>query len=98
MAITALEFGKNLRPSTVDAMNKINEIITAVNLLNPTDISTLKTKVSTLETKTTQLQNSVTQNTQNIGTLQTETSTLSDDMNKVKVTLYTPLDTNDNTE
>lgn len=98
MAITELKFGKNLRPSTVDAMNKINEIISAVNLLNPTDISALQAKVSTLETKTTQLQSSVTQNTTNISTLQTESSTLSDDMDKVKVTLYTPLSEGDDTE
>lgn len=98
MAITELKFGKNLRPSTVDAMNKINEIISAVNLLNPTDISALQAKVSTLETKTTQLQSSVAQNTQNINTLQTESSTLSDDMDKVKVTLYTPLSAGDDTE
>lgn len=98
MAITALKFGKNLRPSTVDAMNKINELITAVNLLNPTDISTLQTKVSTLETKTTQLQTSVTSNAQKIGTLETSNASLTEDMNKVKVTLYTPLSTDDDTE
>ena len=38
MAITPIEFGKNLRPSTVDALNKINEPITAVNQLQPSEI------------------------------------------------------------
>ena len=96
--IQQLKFGKNLRPSTVDAMKKINEIVTAVNQLNPTEIDTLQSKVNTLESKTTQLENTVTQNGTDIDALQTETSSLTTDMNKVKVTLYTPLSAEDTTE
>ncbi len=96
--IQPLQFGKNLRPSTVDSMNKINEIVTAVNQLNPTEIDTLQSKVSTLESKTTQLESTVTQNGSDIDTLQAETASLTTDMEKVKVTLYTPLSTNDDTE
>lgn len=96
--IQPLQFGKNLRPSTVDAMNKINEIVTAVNQLNPTEIDTLQSKVSVLETKTSQLESTVTQNSNDISTLQTDVTSLNDDMDKVKITLYTPLSTNDNAE
>ena len=31
MAITALEFGKTLRPTTVELVTKLNETIAAVN-------------------------------------------------------------------
>jgi hypothetical protein len=60
MAIASLTFGKYLRPSTVEAMNKINELITAINSLSDTsnDVATLKTQMSTANT--------------NIGTLQTQ--------------------------
>lgn len=84
MAITALEFGKTLRPSTVELINKMNETIAAVNALNPAAVEQLTQDVATLKTTTTT-------NTNNIATLtQTQTSH-TQDINKMKVTLYTPL-------
>lgn len=91
MAIEALPFGKNLRPSTVEAMNKINEIITAVNQLDPSNINQIEVDVATLKGQ-------MTTATDNIGTLQTDvtelqstTTEMQDDVDKIKVTLYTPL-------
>ncbi|UWG73831.1 MAG: hypothetical protein [Bacteriophage sp.] len=69
-AIETIKFGKNLRPTTVEAVNKINELVTAVNQFNSTGINTLKTDVDELK-KT--------------------TSTHATDIDKIKVTLYTPL-------
>lgn len=91
MAIAALEFGKTLRPSTVELINKINETIAAVNALNPAAVKQLTQDVATLKTTTSDLTTKVTTNTNNIATLtQTQTSH-TQDIDKMKVTLYTPL-------
>ena len=91
MAITQLTFGKTLRPSTVELINKMNETIAAVNALNPAAVEQLTTDVATLKTTTSGLTEKVTANTNNITTLtQTQTSH-TQDIDKMKVTLYTPL-------
>lgn len=96
MAIDALEYGKNLRPSTVDTMAKVNELITAVNALQEssgsneaveqltTRVTTLEGTVSTQGENITNLQGSVSSNTASI-------SSLNSDMDNVKTTLYTPI-------
>ena len=91
MAITALEFGKTLRPSTVELINKMNETIAAVNALNPAAVEQLTTDVAALKTTTNGLTTKVATNTDNITALtQTQTSH-TQDIDKMKVTLYTPL-------
>lgn len=91
MPIAALEFGKNLRPSTVELINKMNETIAAVNALNPAAVEQLAQDVATLKTTTSGLTTKVTTNTNSITTL-TQTQTLhTQDIDKMKVTLYTPL-------
>lgn len=91
MAIATLEFGKTLRPSTVELINKMNETIAAVNALNPAAVERLTQDVATLKTTTSDLTTKVTTNTNSIATLtQTQTSH-TQDIDKMKVTLYTPL-------
>ena len=91
MAIAALEFGKTLRPSTVELINKMNETIAAVNALNPAAVEQLTTDVAALKTTTSGLTTKVNTNTESITTLtQTQTSH-TQDIDKMKVTLYTPL-------
>jgi hypothetical protein len=91
MAIAALEFGKTLRPSTVELINKINETIAAVNALNPAAVEQLTSDVAALKTTTSGLTTKITTNTNNIAALtQTQTSH-TQDIDKMKVTLYTPL-------
>lgn len=99
MAITSIEFGKNLRPSTVDALNKINEVITAVNQLQPSeikqlqeDVSTLKTQMSTANGNITTLQGQMSTANGSISTLQSGVSTNTVDISDIKTTLYTPLE------
>lgn len=105
MAIAPIEFGKNLRPSTVDVMNKVNEIITTVNNLDPSDIqqiesdvASLKTQISTANGNITALQETTNTNTQNISTLTTTVSENTGDINDIKTTLYTPLEADENQE
>ena len=91
MAITALEFGKTLRPTTVELVTKLNETIAAVNALNPAAVTQLSKDVQALKTTTTDLTSKVTTNTGNIAAItQTQTSH-TQDIDKIKVTLYTPL-------
>lgn len=91
MAITALEFGKTMRPTTVELVTKLNETIAAVNALNPAAVTQLSKDVTALKATTTDLTEKVTTNTGSIATLaQTQTSH-TQDIDKMKVTLYTPL-------
>lgn len=95
-AIEQIAFGKNLRPSAVDTMNKLNEVITVVNSLDSgeisaikSDVDSLKTNVKTLQSQMTTANSSITSNTEKLGTQQ-------EDIDKIKVTLYTPLEQNEN--
>lgn len=91
MAIAELEFGKTLRPSTVELINKMNETIAAVNALNPAAMEQLTSDVAALKTTTSGLTTKVKTNADNITALtQTQTSH-TQDIDKMKVTLYTPL-------
>lgn len=98
MTITPIEFGKNLRPSTVDALNKINEVIAAVNQLQPSeidriqeDVSTLKKQMSTANGNISTMQGQISTANGNITTLQNGVSNNTEDISNIKTTLYTPL-------
>lgn len=98
MAIEPIAFGKNLRPSTVDSINKINELVTAINQLQPSEIDQLKSDVSTLQGQMStangnisSLQSEMSTANGNISTLQTSVTDNTDDINDIKTTLYTPL-------
>lgn len=91
MAITALKFGKTLRPTTVELVTKLNETIAAVNALNPTAITQLSNDVAALKTTTNDLSTKVTTNTGSIATLTQTQASHTQDIDKMKVTLYTPL-------
>lgn len=91
MTIDALKFGKNLRPSTVNTMNKVNEIITAVNQISPPEIDALEQKVETLATNVASLQTNLAATNKSVATNTTNIQTNSEDIAAIKVTLYTPL-------
>lgn len=61
--IEAVTYGKELRESVEECMNKLDQVISTLNGLNIPDVSQLTSDVDTLKT----------------------------DMNKVKITLYTPV-------
>lgn len=99
MTITPIEFGKNLRPSTVDALNKINEVIAALNQLQPSEIDQLQSNVSTLQTQMSTangnistLQSQMSTANGNISTLQSGVTANTEDITNIKTTLYTPLE------
>lgn len=61
--IEAVTYGKELRESVEECMNKLDQVISTINGLNIPDVSQLTSDVDKLKT----------------------------DMNKVKITLYTPV-------
>ena len=61
--IEAVTYGKELRESVKECMNKLDQVISTVNGINVPDVSQLNTDVAALKA----------------------------DMNKVKITLYTPV-------
>lgn len=91
MAVTALEFGKTLRPTTVELVTKLNETIAAVNALNPAAVTQLSKDVAALQATTADLTKKVTANTGGIATLTQTQASHTQDIDKMKVTLYTPL-------
>ena len=95
MTVTPIEFGKTLRPTTVELVNKLNETITAVNALNPDSVAQLSQDVNTLKTTASDLSSKVTKNTGDIATLTQTQESHTEDIDKMKVTLYTPLQSTD---
>lgn len=98
MAIQSIEFGKNLRPSTVEAINKINELVKAVNTIGVESINQIKTDVSNLKTTVQSQTNDISQLKTDTGDLKTTTNNHTTDIDKIKVTLYTPLTNSDDIE
>lgn len=94
-SIDPILFGKELRPSTVSAMSKINELVKAVNDLDPASIASLKTDVATIKGNVTTLQSQMVTANSNISENANGIADLDTDMQKIKVTLYTPLSNNE---
>lgn len=95
MTVTQLRFGKTLRPTTVELVNKLNETITAVNALNPDVVAQLSRDVDTLKATATDLSSKVTENTGNITALTQTQESHTENIDKIKMTLYTPLQSTD---
>ena len=91
MKISPLDFGKNLRPSTVDAMNKINELVTAVNDLDGSEIETIKSNIEALQTKVANDETRITTNANDIIAIKEVNTSQQSDLDAIKVTLYTPI-------
>lgn len=93
--IDSIAFNKELRPSTVAALNKINELVKAVNDLDPASIASLKSDFETVKSNVSTLQSQMVTANSNIATNTNNVAELTTDMDKVKVTLYTPLKTDE---
>ena len=82
---------KVMRPSLIDSVDKINEIIVAVNLLDPEEIDALEEELATVETSLTNLTARVDAMATTLTTIQSTISTMQTDIDNIKITLYTPL-------
>lgn len=97
-AIETIKFGKNLRPTTVEGINKINEIVAAVNKLDAAAISALQTDVKNLKTTVNSHASQISKAGSDIEALKKTTASHTTDIDKIKLTLYTPLAAEDTTE
>lgn len=98
MAIKPIEFGKNLRLSTVDAIKKINELVTSLNNIDASAISKLVTDVKNLQTTVASHTTNIDSNTKNLDAVKKTQEAHTTDIDKIKVTLYTPLSAEDTAE
>lgn len=96
--IQQIKFGKNLRPTTVEGINKINELITAVNKLDSTKIDALQTTVDNLKATVNGHTSKINTAASDITNLKATTAGHTTDIDKIKVTLYTPLAADDTKE
>ena len=96
--IEAIKFGKNLRPTTVESVKKINELITAVNKFDVATINALQTDVKNLKTTVTTHTSQISTANSSINGLKQTASTHTADIDKIKITLYTPLAADEDTE
>ena len=97
-AIEKIKFGKNLRPTTVEAIKKINETVDAVNSLDLTGINALQTDVNNLKNTVSTHTSQIDTANSSISDLQGTTASHTADIDKIKVTLYTPLAADETTE
>lgn len=86
--IDKLLFGKNLRPSTVEVMNKTNEIIEALNASDLSEIDDIKEQLQQLNISL----NNLSEQIANLQSLEPRIQANETDLEKVKITLYTPLE------
>ena len=92
MAITPIEYGKNLRPSVVTNIKKINELVAVVNEIDPDSMSGLKDDVNSLKSNMSQAQADILSNKTSINEMSSTLATALQDISKIKTTLYTPLE------
>ena len=88
MAIAPMTKDKVMRPSLIDAVDKINEIITAVNAV---DMQGVDTRLTALETADVTMSGRIDGLASRTTDLETDVSDHSDDLTQIKTTLYTPL-------
>lgn len=88
MAISPMDKTKVMRPSLIDAVDKINEIIAAVNAADPTDIGSRVTELETAQQNTDTRLNTI---SSDLSDAEADIATHAADISTIKTTLYTPL-------
>lgn len=96
MPIEEIKFGKNLRPSTVDVMNKVNEIINSLNNSSGDEFEELSQRVDSLEQGQQNIATQVMNLNNNYNDLEPRVTQNESDLTDVKITLYTPLSSDEN--
>ena len=91
MAISPMTKDAVMRPSLIAAVDKINELVTAVNSLDPTSIADMQQDIADLKTSDTTINSRIDGVITRTSTLETTTATQQSDIDDIKVTLYTPL-------
>lgn len=96
MAIDPMNKSKAVRGSLIDAVDKINEIITAVNALSPASIAQMQQDIAALQQADTTTGARIDALTTRVTATETVNTTQQSDIDAVKITLYTPLSSGEN--
>ena len=96
MAISPMNKAKAMRGSLIDAVDKINEIITAVNTIDVSAIQQMQTDISALQTSDTNINGRIDGAITRIAACETTNTSQQSDIDNIKITLYTPLSSGEN--
>lgn len=91
MPISPMNKTKAMRGSLIDAVDKINEIITAVNTIDVSAIQQMQTDISALQTSDTNINGRIDGAITRIAACETTNTSQQSDIDDIKITLYTPL-------
>lgn len=91
MAISPMSKDAVMRPSLIAAVDKINELITVVNGLDPASIETLEQDVADLKAADVTINSRIDGAITRITATETTNVSQQSDIDDIKVTLYTPL-------
>lgn len=96
MAIDPMNKQKAVRGSLIDAVDKINEIITAVNALNPASIAQMQQDIAALQQADITTGGRIDALITRVTATETVNTAQQSDIDAVKITLYTPLSSGEN--
>lgn len=96
MAIDPMNKSKAVRGSLIDAVDKINEIITAVNALSPSSIEQMQSDIAALQAADVTTGGRIDALTSRVTATETTNTSQQNDIDAIKVTLYTPLSSGEN--
>lgn len=96
MAIDPMSKSKAVRGSLIDAVDKINEIITAVNALSPSSIAQMQSDIAALQQADITTGGRIDALTTRMTAAETVNTSQQSDIDAVKITLYTPLSSGEN--
>lgn len=96
MAIDPMNKQKAVRGSLIDAVDKINEIITAVNLLSPSSIQQMQQDIAALQQADITTGGRIDALATRVTATETVNTAQQSDIDAVKITLYTPLSSGEN--
>lgn len=96
MAIDPMNKSKAVRGSLIDAVDKINEIITAVNALSPSSIEQMQQDIAALQQADITTGGRIDALTSRVTATETTNTSQQNDIDAIKVTLYTPLSSGEN--
>lgn len=96
MAIDPMNKSKAVRGSLIDAVDKINEIITAVNALSPSSIAQMQQDIAALQQADITTGGRIDALTTRVTATETVNTAQQNDIDAVKITLYTPLSSGEN--
>ncbi len=96
VAIDPMSKSKAVRGSLIDAVDKINEIITAVNALSPSSIAQMQQDIAALQAADVTTGTRIDGLASRVTATETTNTSQQSDIDAIKVTLYTPLSSGEN--